>query len=109
MKYKAIMAGVFGSRAVNVRFQQVWEELEAIKAQLGITDDQKETKTVNTAQTEVISTEVANTPPEDAFDWKTCDDAQVLKEFALSEFGLEIKGNKKADTVRKEIEGFLTT
>ena len=41
------------------------------------------------------------------FDWKTSDDASELKAFAMKEFGLEIKGNKKADTVRSEIEGFL--
>ncbi len=41
------------------------------------------------------------------FDWEASDDAQALKEFAMEEYGLEIKGNKKADTVRKEIAEFL--
>ena len=41
------------------------------------------------------------------FDWKTSDDAGALKQFAADEFDLEIKGNKKADTVRAEIAEYL--
>lgn len=105
--YKAIRAGMFGALSVNVRMREIWDAINEIRAAIGIKEAAKETVTVDSAET-VVET-VADEPAEEQFDWKTSDDAAALKAFAREKFGLEIRGNKRADTVREEIEGFLST
>lgn len=104
--FKAMHQGTFGVLAVNRKLRELWTAIEEIRAHIGMTDGEAET----VAEAPVTVTEtVAEQPKEEepAFDWKTSDDVPALKAFALETFGLEIKGNKKAETVRSEIMGFI--
>lgn len=119
--FKAIMSGNFGVLSVNRRLRELHnrvDELEALinggpvtheapeqAAPVVEPESAKETETVDSAETEIIEADAGPAP----FDWKTTEDVAALKEFAKIEFGLAIKGNKKVETVRAEIEGFLET
>lgn len=64
----------------------------------------------NETDKQEMAVEVTVSVPEDpaVFDWRTSEDVAALKEYAKESFDLEIKGNKKADTVREEIREFLS-
>ena len=113
MKFRAIMQGNFGAISVNNRFRELYERIDALEARIGTETPEihaaivepEDTATTNTADTVTLEDQ----EDERDFNWRECEDATDLKEFALLEFGLSIKGNKKADTVRAEIKGFLET
>lgn len=111
MKYKAIMIGMFGVMSVNRNFRTLTDKCNELEARLDaidggvvetVADEAAQPVDAEPEQTETVADE-----KDQPFDWKTSDDAAALKAFALDQFGLGIKGNKKADTIRKEIEGFL--
>lgn len=109
MRFKAIMQGNFGAISVNNRLRGLHERIEALESAVDALTGKKEpvvhdepTETANSAETVVLENEPF-------FDWQLCDDVQDLKDYALLELGLTIRGNKKADTVRAEIKGFLET
>lgn len=104
MGFTALTSGMFSVMAINRKLREIWVAIEAIEAHVGMAEAEttdESTKVVAEPQ------EVAETASEPVFDWKTSDDVSSLKEFAMEKLGLEIKGNKKADTVRNEIYNFL--
>ena len=110
-QFKAILHGMFGAITVTKRLRDVWDAIKAIDARLTALETADSAETVADEGTQTIAEPVVAEEPEPeepaGFNWQTCDDAQDLKEFALTEFNLEIKGNKRADTIRNEIEGYL--
>ena len=108
-KFKRIMPGLFNVMTVNRKLREIWDAIEEIRdvvyegREIPESADVSE-KVIVEPETEVATVDAATEQP---FDWKTSDDSSALKEFALSEFNLEIKGNKKADTVRNEIYNHL--
>lgn len=105
--FKPLTTGLFNPMAVNRKLREIWEAIEQLQEVNGLKEAEpvQDTDTFTVDGGETI--EIEAKPVE--WDWRTTDDANALKEWALSEHGLEIKGNKKADTIRKEIEGFLST
>ena len=96
------MAGNFGAISVNNRLRELHERIDALEARIGT-----ETPEIHAAIVETVTRDSAEVITLEQFDWKTSGDVKALKEFALSEFGFEVKGNKKAGTVRAEIEAHL--
>ena len=111
--FKPITAGLFGVATINRKLREIWAAIDELRSLAGVVSEQAESVTKDSAETVIeiaadVAKEVVEEAIEDAFDWKTTEDAAALKEWALDEHGLEIKGNKKADTIRKEILGFLS-
>ena len=105
--FRALMPSMFNARVITMCFREVWEALKSIEARLDVLDGGNVAESVATEPVVEVEPVIVE-PEEKAFDWKTSEDAKAMKDFALSEFGLGIKGNKKAATIRKEIEGFLS-
>jgi len=103
------MAGNFGAISVNNRLRELHERIDALEARIGDETPEIHAPVLETVTTspETVTTNTAETVVVDPFDWKTSEDVAALKAFAFTDLGLTIKGNKKADTVRAEIEGFL--
>lgn len=107
--FKPILAGMFSAMSVNRKLRELHSRIDALESSLNLTaTDCAETETVTIAEPEPEKAEETVTETvEAAFDWRTTDDATALKAWAIENHGLEIKGNKKADTIRTEIRGFL--
>lgn len=109
--FKTIMAGNFGPIAVNNRLRQLHERIEKLEALIESDEPVIHAEPENATETapDTATDNSADTVTFESFNWQESDDVQAMKSFAKDTFGLEIRGNKKADTVRKEIEGFLET
>ena len=110
--FKAIMSGMFNAITVNRRLKDVSAALNELNSRIdalggiepaAVTSDES----AKVAEAPVAAESTDTLQEEPTFDWQTSDDVVALKEFALERFKLEIKGNKKADTVRKEIAAYL--
>ena len=61
-------------------------------------------------ETETVSADADLQEPaelEPAFDWNTSNSQADLKAFALAQYGLTIKGNKKPETIRAELAAHI--
>ena len=97
---------------INARLRYLFESVAELKSRLDALEGVKPAAVTSDESAKVVEAPVAaestdTLQEEPAFDWQTSDDVVALKEFALERFKLEIKGNKKADTVRKEIAAYL--
>lgn len=99
-EFKPILMGNFGPVAVSRRLREIHKRIDELEEMLS---GKAVNETVDSAETVILE----DSKEEESFDWKTCDDAQALKAYALEKHGLSIKGNKKAETVREEIEAFI--
>lgn len=112
MSFKPIMAGIFNAMSVNRKLREIWAAIEVLNEAAGITDEEPapapETETADSAETVVIEQPPEpEEPSEPEFDWKTTNDVGALKDWAVEMHGLEIKGNKKPETVRAEINAHM--
>ena len=110
IKFKALLPGMFNVIGVNRKLREIWAAIDEIREYVYENKPMSEAEPVaeSVATEPVAETEtVVDEPDEPTFSWQTSEDVVSLKEFALLELGLTIKGNKKPETIRKEIEGFL--
>lgn len=98
--FKPLTTGLFNVMSVNRKLREIWNAVEELQKMQGVTKEP-------IAEPETVTVDSAETVEVEAFDWQTTEDVPALKEWAMSEHGLVITGNKKADTIRKEIEAFL--
>lgn len=107
-----IMQGQFSAKAVNNRLRQLHAEIDALKALIrGDVEEVIEiateaaTSTSDSAETTFIEDAVSDIGVT-ADNWRTCEDIDALKAFALESFNLTVRA-RKIETVKAEIDGFL--
>ena len=85
--------GKVSSIAVNVRLRQLHQRIDELEARL--------------AEVVVGRADSGENDGDEPFEWRTSEDCQALKDYAQKEFGQTIKGNKKPETIRAEIEALI--
>jgi hypothetical protein len=109
LKFKTIK--VLNLSALNKANRRVWDyavELEKRIAELENKSCCKVETIVGPESIVVIETEEEVITEDSPFDWAECEDAATLKAWAKEEHALEIKGNKKPETIKQEIADYLS-
>lgn len=88
---------------INARFRALYEAVGELVKRVSALEDGGATTSDESEQSFVEPPKESST----VGSWRDIEDAGLLKEYAFAEYGLEIKGNKKADTIIREIECFL--
>lgn len=106
---RPIMAGLFGSTSVNARLREIIDYVNAMEERIKeLEDGVKQAESLQEyKEPETVTATEANIEP--AFDFESCDDTKQLKAYAFAEYGLTITGNKKSETIIKEIQAHIET
>lgn len=109
-QFKAITAGLFNAITVTKRLRVMWEAITSLDERLKAVECGADAQTTHEATVTIAEPVEASEPAISAVDvnsWRAITDTAALKEFALDAYGLEIKGNKKAETIIAEIDTYL--
>ena len=107
-KFKIIH--IINKSNLNKENKRLWDHVNSLEERIANLESAAvhcEAETVADEDTQAMIIEEAHKTEDEKFDWVECEDAAKLKWYAKTFLKLEIKGNKKAETIKAEIADHL--